>query len=98
MDGNTATLDKVNTKHQKPYHLIIHNDDYHTMDFVVSIIIKVTKCTSDAAIHLMLQVHQKGRAIIWTGCLEQAEFKNDQVKSISEGPLGPINSSIEQAI
>jgi ATP-dependent Clp protease adaptor protein ClpS len=97
MSDGTATLDEVKVKYQKPYNLIVLNDDHHTMDFVVAVIQKVTKCPFDAAVQMMLQVHRRGRAIVWTGCLEQAEFKHEQIQSISEGPLGPIGSKVEQA-
>lgn len=97
MSDGTATLDEIVVKHQKPYNLILLNDDHHTMEFVVAVIQKVIKCEIEAAVKMMLQVHYRGRAIVWSGCLEQAEFKHEQVQSISEGPLGPISSIIEQA-
>lgn len=95
--------EKTVTRRLPPYHVILENDDHHSMEFVVAVLRKVLGCTLEKAIQLMLEAHNAGRAIIWTGPKEVAELKADQVKSFHEirerdgAKLGPLGCRIEPA-
>jgi ATP-dependent Clp protease adaptor protein ClpS len=86
-----------------PYHVILENDDHHTMEFVVDVLRKVLGCTLERAMQLMMQAHTSGRAIIWTGPKEVAELKAEQISTFHEihpvdgVPLGPLGCCIEPA-
>jgi ATP-dependent Clp protease adaptor protein ClpS len=86
-----------------PYHVVLENDDHHTMDFVVDVLRKVLGCTIEHAVQLMLQAHNTGRAIIWTGPKEVAELKVEQIRTFHQihpengSKLGPLGCSIEPA-
>jgi ATP-dependent Clp protease adaptor protein ClpS len=86
-----------------PYHVIIGNDDHHSMDFVVDVLRKVLGITLEAAMQLMMEAHTKGRAVIWTGPKEVAELKAEQVHTFHEirepsrVDLGPLDCTIEPA-
>jgi ATP-dependent Clp protease adaptor protein ClpS len=87
-----------------PYNVILENDNYHSMDFVVQVLIKVLGCAMQRALLLMLQAHTTGRAVIWTGSREGAELKVEQVRGFHEtreqdgAKLGPLDCSIEPVL
>jgi ATP-dependent Clp protease adaptor protein ClpS len=101
----TKPREKSRTKTRKipPHNVILENDDYHSMDFVVEVLIKVLGCTMQRALVLMLEAHNSGRAIIWTGSKEGAELKVEQIRTFREvrsqdgAKLGPLDCSIEPA-
>jgi ATP-dependent Clp protease adapter protein ClpS len=74
-----------------PHNVILFNDDHHTMDEVANQIMKATSCGAEKAFMIMLEAHNNGRAIVFSGSLERCEL----VESIlSEIRLG---TKIEQA-
>ena len=95
--------EKTTTRLLPPYHVIIANDDHHTMEFVVDVLRKVLGVTLEQAFQLMMEAHTKGRAVIWTGPKEVAELKAEQVHTFHEirNPgqvdLGPLTCTIEPA-
>jgi len=101
----TKPIEKTRTETRRipPYNVILENDDHHSMDFVVDVLLKVLGCTRQRAVSLMLQAHTAGRAVIWTGSKEAAELKVEQVRTYHEtrGPdgikLGPLNCNIQPA-
>jgi ATP-dependent Clp protease adaptor protein ClpS len=86
-----------------PYHVILLNDDHHSMEFVVDVLVKVLGCPEEEAVQLMMEAHTSGRAVIWTGPKEVAELKAEQVLSFHEvrasdaAKLGPLGCVIEPA-
>jgi ATP-dependent Clp protease adaptor protein ClpS len=92
---------RTKTRRIPPYNVILENDDYHSMDFVVDVLLKVLGCTMRRALLLMLQAHTAGRAVIWTGSKEGAELKVEQVRTYHETravdgiKLGPLDCNIE---
>ena len=86
-----------------PYNVILENDDYHSMEFVVEVLQRVLGCPLERAIQLMLQAHTTGRAVIWTGPKEGAELKVEQIRTFNEPrdvdgvKLGPLGCTIEPA-
>jgi ATP-dependent Clp protease adaptor protein ClpS len=94
--------EKVKTRQLPPYHVIIENDDHHTFEFVVEVLRKALGYTEEQAFVLTHEAHTKGRAIVWTGGLEVAELKAEQLQSFHEiGPMGqkfgPLGVTIEPA-
>ena len=89
------------TRRVPPYHVILENDAYHSMDFVVEVIQKALGYNLQRAFLLMEEAHTKGRAVVWTGPREVAELKVDQILSLPEirdgRDLGPLSCVIEPA-
>jgi ATP-dependent Clp protease adaptor protein ClpS len=92
---------KSKAKRQPPYAVVLHNDDINGMDHVVGALRKVFNYNLMKAVGLMLQAHQTGRSIVWTGTLEFAELKADQLRSCGPDPnmrergAGPLGVSVE---
>ena len=94
--------EETRTRLLPPYHVILENDDHHSMEFVIEVLCKVLGCPAEYAAQLMLEAHTSGRAVIWTGPKEVAELKAEQVLTFHETradgrQLGPLGCTIEPA-
>jgi ATP-dependent Clp protease adaptor protein ClpS len=72
--------EKVRPKKQPPYAVIVENDDFHTFDYVIEVLQKVFGYDLQKAFQLTKQVHLAGQALVWSGALELAELKRDQIR------------------
>ncbi len=104
MEMATKPIEKVEirTRHLPPYHVILENDDYHSMEFVVGVLQKALGCTEESAYQFMMLAHTSGQAVVWTGNKEVAELKMEQMQSFHEiaqsgKKLGPLAVRIEPA-
>jgi ATP-dependent Clp protease adaptor protein ClpS len=95
------TASTTRPKRQPPYAVILHNDDLNTFEFVVGVIKTVFGYTTPKALQLTMEAHLRGRSIVWSGTLEVAELKADQVRSCGGDPemrhkgAGALGVSIE---
>ena len=94
--------EETRTRLLPPYHVILENDDHHSMEFVIDVLCKVLGCAAEHAYLLMMEAHTSGRAVIWTGPKEVAELKAEQVQTFHETradgrQLGPLGCVIEPA-
>lgn len=90
------------TRRLPPFNVILENDDFHTMGFVVDVLRKALCLTEQKAVEYMSLAHRTGRAIVWTGAKEHAELKAEQIQSFHEisdagAKFGPLGVSIEPA-
>ena len=69
----TEPREETHTRRVPPYNVILENDDHHSIEFVVDVLIKVFGCAMERAVQLMMEAHTGGRSIIWTGSREVAE-------------------------
>lgn len=72
------------TKRQPPYNVILLNDDYHTVEYVILLCKKVFGYSPEKGFEIAKEVHEKNRCILWTGPLEVAELKRDQIHAIGK--------------
>jgi len=61
------------------YAVIVENDDDHSYEYVMLGLCKVCGCSVERAFELAETIDRTGRAIVWTGSLEVAELKRDQI-------------------
>jgi ATP-dependent Clp protease adaptor protein ClpS len=96
-------VEETHTRHVPPYHVILENDDDHSMQFVVEVLCKALAVSVDRAVAFMLEAHESGRAVVWTGPKEVAELKLEQIQTFHEvresdgKKLGPVGCTIEPA-
>jgi ATP-dependent Clp protease adaptor protein ClpS len=99
----TKPREEPHTRRMPPYHVVLANDDDHSMDFVVGVLRQVLGAPLERALQLMLEAHTTGRAVIWTGPKEVAELKAEQVHTFHEvrerdqRDLGPLSCTVEPA-
>ncbi|TMN71327.1 ATP-dependent Clp protease adapter ClpS [Pseudoalteromonas sp. S1727] len=90
--------DSEKQKLQPPrkYKVILNNDDYTPMDFVVEVLTTFFNMDSDRATDVMLQVHQNGRAICGVYSADVAYTKVEQVNRYARDNEHPLLCSCEQ--
>jgi ATP-dependent Clp protease adaptor protein ClpS len=76
-------------KRQPPYAVVLHNDPVNNFDYVVRVLRKVFHYGGGKCFWLTLKAHVSGRCIVWTGTLEVAELKVQQVRDCGPDPSKP---------
>lgn len=62
-----------------PWNVVVHNDPINLMSYVTLVFRKALGFSEEKARHHMLEVHHKGRSVVWTGGRERAEFYVQQL-------------------
>ena len=62
-----------------PWNVVVHNDPVNLMSYVTRVFQKVFGYSKDRAKRHMMEVHQAGRSVVWTGGRERAEFYVEQL-------------------
>jgi ATP-dependent Clp protease adaptor protein ClpS len=93
-----AVITESKPKVEKPplYKVLLHNDNYTTMDFVVVILISVFHHSEGDAIRIMLQVHNKGIGVAGVFTREIAETKVAQVTELAQQHEFPLLCTMEE--
>src|SRR4051794_38211878 len=73
---------KTRPKQQPPYAVIVENDEHHTFQYVIEGLCKVCGHNEQKAFLLAVEIHNSGKAIVWSGTKEVAELKRDQIKGL----------------
>lgn len=79
------------------YKVILHNDDYTTMEFVVQILQSVFSKPNAEAVQIMLHIHKRGIGIAGIYTYEVAETKVAQVLGLAEKADFPLKCTMEEA-
>lgn len=93
-DTSVQTVPRVETP--KMYKVILLNDDYTPMEFVVLILRRFFGKSEDEATKVMLDVHKKGSGVAGVFTLEVAEMKVMQVNQYSQMNEHPLKSTLEE--
>ncbi len=88
--------DQEELEHLKRYKVLLLNDDYTSMDFVVDVLMDIFKHPLDNAINLMLSIHKDGKAICGVYTYELAETKIDQVTKRARENEYPLKAIMEE--
>ncbi len=98
-DGGTGVTLETRTKTQRPplYKVIILNDDYTPMEFVVHVLERFFGMSHAQAFDLMLTVHKKGLAVVGVYSYEIAETKVGQVIDFARANQHPLQCTLEKA-
>lgn len=98
MDEKTITKEKVNNKVQRPklYKVIMHNDDYTTMEFVVEILRTIFNKGAAEATKIMLDVHKKGAGVAGIYPYDIARTKINQVHIEAREKGFPLKLSLRE--
>jgi ATP-dependent Clp protease adaptor protein ClpS len=97
-EGGAAVLEgRPRLKEPPQYAVLLHNDDYTTMEFVVEVLQKFFRKTGEQAMQIMLQVHQQGSGVAGVYHLEIAETKVSQVHDYAQSHGYPLKCSLEPA-
>ncbi|MFQ5348222.1 MAG: ATP-dependent Clp protease adapter ClpS [Rhodothalassiaceae bacterium] len=91
-------LTRPRTKAKKPsmYKVLMLNDDYTPMEFVVYVLKRFFRMTTEQATRVMLHVHQKGVAVCGVFPFEVAETKANQVVDFARKHQHPLQCTLEK--
>lgn len=78
------------------YRVLLHNDDYTTMDFVVEILRFVFNKSPEEAVNIMLNIHRKGIGLCGVYTYEVSETKVETVHAIAREQGFPLKCSMEK--
>jgi ATP-dependent Clp protease adaptor protein ClpS len=90
-ETTTITESKSDTSTQSPWNVIVHDDPVNLMGYVTYVLIKVFGYNEAQAHKLMLEVHNDGLSVVWSGEREKAEFYAQQLQ------IHQLKASIESA-
>ena len=79
------------------YKILMHNDDYTTMDFVVSVLESIFHLPPTEANRIMLNIHMRGVGLCGTYPFDIAETKVHQVHARAKSEGYPLKCSLEEA-
>jgi ATP-dependent Clp protease adaptor protein ClpS len=80
----------------KRFKVLLHNDDYTTMEFVVKVLMQVFRKTEAEAVQIMLNVHNKGIGVCGVYTAEVAELKVSLVRRLARQNGYPLKCSMEE--
>lgn len=97
-DSKTKTSDSIQSKTNEPpmYKVLLHNDDYTTMEFVVEILLNVFGKSLENATQIMLNVHHKGKDVCGIYPRDIAETKVETVHHLASNKGFPLKSTMEK--
>jgi ATP-dependent Clp protease adaptor protein ClpS len=84
------------TREPDMYRVVLHNDHYTTMDFVVEVIVKVFHKPVLQAAQIMMDVHRKGRGLVGVYTRDIAETKCAQVLRMAREREFPLKCTVER--
>ena len=96
-----APRERTEARRQPPYAVVLHNDDINGFDYVIGVLRKVFHYGRMKAFWMTLRAHVSGCSVLWTGSLEVAELKADQLRSCGPDPRAkqrgalPLRVSVE---
>lgn len=92
-----ATRTKARTRQPAPYRVLMLNDDYTPMEFVVLVLQRFFRMDMEAATRVMLAVHQRGVGVCGVYSYEVAETKVTQVMDFARQNQHPLQCTMEKA-
>ena len=95
-DVGIAVKTRPRTKRPSLYKVLLLNDDYTPMEFVVYILERFFNLNHDRAYDIMLQVHTKGVAVVGVYPFEVAETKVTQVMDCARSNQHPLQCTMEK--
>ena len=97
-DDHGLATDEANPRLKRPplYRVILLNDDYTPMEFVVQVLEKVFSLDRTTATRVMLEVHTKGKGVCGVYTYEIAETKVAQVTGLAQQHQHPLLCTMEE--
>jgi ATP-dependent Clp protease adaptor protein ClpS len=94
-DGDVAVMERASVSRSRPWNVIMHNDDFTTMEFVIYALKRFFNKDEDTAVHLTLEIHKKGSTVVGTFTRDVAETKVDIVMQCAKENGHPLRLTAE---
>jgi ATP-dependent Clp protease adaptor protein ClpS len=96
-DSSTVLApERAKTKPPRMYKVILFNDDYTTMDFVIEVLQRFFSMNRERALQIMLKVHNEGSAVCGVYSQDVAETKVTQVTEFAQQHGHPLRCGMEE--
>ncbi len=95
-DSSVLAPERAKTKPPRMYKVILFNDDYTTMDFVIEVLQRFFAMNRERAMQIMLKVHNEGSAVCGVYSLDVAETKVTRVSEFAKQHGHPLRCSMEE--
>jgi ATP-dependent Clp protease adaptor protein ClpS len=95
-EGGVATRSRAKAKRPQRYKVLLHNDDYTPMEFVVQLLELIFSKSPAAATQIMLAIHRGGIGVAGVYVLEIAETKVSAVHRAAEERGYPLRAGVEK--
>src|SRR5687768_12284387 len=98
IDGGTDVLTETETKLEKPklFKVLLHNDDFTTMEFVVWVLEYVFMRSTPEALMIMLKVHNEGVGIAGVYPYDIAYMKSQKAMNLAKAREYPLLVTVEE--
>ena len=96
-DGNVKEKPREEVREPDMFRVLLHNDDYTTMEFVVEVLMKIFRKTVVDATKIMLDVHRKGVGQVGVYTYDVAATKISQVHQLAKEREFPLRCTMETA-
>jgi len=98
-EAGVVTQTRTRSKLKKPklYKVLLHNDDYTTMEFVVFVLMSIFHRSETDAVQIMLHVHKNGIGVAGVYTYDVAETHIAQVEALARQHEFPLRCSMEEA-
>lgn len=93
--ADTALKERPKTSKPPLYKVVMHNDDYTTMEFVIDVLSRFFEKDESQARFLMLAIHTRGRAVVGVYPRDIAETKVEQVTNFAQEQGHPLLTTME---
>lgn len=97
LQGETREKTRMSIREPRRYRVVMHNDDFTPMDFVVEILTDIFHKNRLEAVHLMLKVHESGSAAVGAYPYDLAATKVQAAAARAKEGNYPFRMTIEEA-
>jgi ATP-dependent Clp protease adaptor protein ClpS len=94
-EGELGVVERPKTEQPRKYVVVLHNDDYTTMEFVVHVLMKFFHLDETESTQVMLHVHHRGFGIVGTFTRDVAETKAAAVMAYAKEHQHPLRVTAE---
>ena len=94
--AGVVTEDQKKVEKPPLYKVLLHNDDFTTMEFVIEVLRNVFFKSATAAVRIMLAVHHQGVGVAGVYTYEIAEAKVDKVTQLARAQEFPLLCTLEE--
>ncbi len=93
---DSDVLMEEHLREPRKYKVLLHNDDYTSMEFVVHVLMKVFRKSAEEATQIMLSVHENGLGLCGIYTHEIAETKVRQTRTMAREAGFPLRCTLEE--
>ena len=95
-DFESETIEQNEVKEPRRYKVLLLNDDYSSMDFVIKVLMSIFHHSYEKATDIMLSVHEKGLGLCGIYTYEIAETKVSHVRKMAKNEKFPLRAIMEE--